>query len=139
MQAVHDGSQGCFALTRERPQPDSTRDSFPMTAFEGKHDRNTTEAVVVVIEDDASVRVALKELLESVGLKVRLYASANAFLEAHNPDSTSCLVLDVRLPEVSGIKVQEKLLRAGVNVPIVFISAYADVAMAVNAIKAGAV
>src|SRR5262245_63005546 len=110
-----------------------------MTALEGKHDRNIGEAVVVVIEDDASVRAAVKELIESVGLKVRLYASANAFLEAHNPDTTSCLVLDVRLPEVSGIKLQEKLSRAGVHVPIVLISAYADVEMAVSAMKAGAV
>src|SRR5262245_15837651 len=110
-----------------------------MTALEGKHDRNTTEAVVVVIEDDASVRTAVKELIESVGLKVRLYASAGAFLEAHIPDATSCLVLDVRLPEVSGIKVQEELSRAGVCVPIVFVTGHADVAMAVRAMKAGAV
>ena len=99
----------------------------------------TREAVVIVIEDDASVRSAVKELIESVGLKVRLYASANAFLEAHNPDTTSCLVLDVRLPELSGIKLQEELSRAGVHVPIVLISAYADVEMAVSAMKAGAV
>src|SRR5262245_45870066 len=110
-----------------------------MTALEGKHDRNISEAVVVVIDDDESVRETVKELIESVGLKVRLYASAGAFLEAHNPDTASCLVLDVRLPEVSGIKVQEKLSRAGVNVPIVFISAYADLSMAVSAMKAGAV
>jgi FixJ family two-component response regulator len=99
----------------------------------------TREAVVIVIEDDASVRSAVKELIESVGLKVRLYASAGAFLEAHNSDTTSCLVLDVRLPEVSGIKLQEELSRAGVHVPIVLISAYADVEMAVSAMKAGAV
>lgn len=97
------------------------------------------EAVVVVIEDDASVHAAVKELIEFVGLKVKLYASAGAFLEAPIPNTTSCLVLDVRLPDVSGIKLQEKLSRAGVDVPIVFISAYADVAMAVSAMKAGAV
>jgi FixJ family two-component response regulator len=97
------------------------------------------EAVVIVIEDDASVRTAVKELIESVGLKVRLYASAGAFLEAHNSDTPSCLVLDVRLPEVSGIKLQEELSRAGDYVPIVLISAYADVEMAVSAMKAGAV
>src|SRR6476659_8731316 len=99
----------------------------------------TKEAVVVVIDDDASVRAALKELLESVGLEVRLYASAGAFLEARTPDTMSCLVLDVRLPEVSGIKVQEELSRTGVNVPIVFVTGHADVAMAVSAMKAGAV
>ena len=99
----------------------------------------TREAVVVVIDDDASVRAALKELIESVGLEVRLYASAGAFLEARIPDTTSCLVLDVRLPGMSGIKVQEKLSRAGVYVPIVFVTGHGDVAMAVGAMKAGAV
>jgi FixJ family two-component response regulator len=99
----------------------------------------TREAVVVVIDDDASVREALKELIESVGLEVRLYASAGAFLEARIPDTTSCLVLDVRLPGMSGIKVQEKLSRAGVYVPIVFVTGHADVAMAVRAMKAGAI
>ena len=99
----------------------------------------TREAVVIVIEDDASVRAAVKELFESVGLKVRLYVSAGAFLEAHTPDTASCLVLDVRLPEVSGLKVQEKLAGAGVRVPIIFVTGHGDVVMAVRAMKAGAV
>jgi FixJ family two-component response regulator len=99
----------------------------------------TREPVVVVLDDDASVRAALKELIESVGLEVRLYASAGAFLEVHIPDTTSCLVLDVRLPGMNGIKVQEELSRAGVYVPIVFVTGHADVAMAVRAMKAGAV
>src|SRR6478736_4856424 len=98
-----------------------------------------TETVVVVIDDDASVREALKELVESVGLEVRLYASAGPFLDARIPDTTSCLVLDVRLPGMSGLKIQEELSRAGVYVPIVFVSGHADVAMAVRAMKAGAV
>ena len=99
----------------------------------------TREAVVVVIDDDAAVRAALKDLFESVGLVVKLYASGSAFLEDRFPDATSCLVLDVRLPETSGIKIQEKLSRAGVYVPIVFVTGHADVAMAVDAMKAGAV
>ena len=98
-----------------------------------------TETVVVVIDDDASVRAALKELIESVGVEVRLYPSANAFLEARIPDDMGCLVLDVRLPEMSGLKVQEKLSRAGVYVPIVFVTGHGDVAIAVRAMKAGAV
>src|SRR6476619_6052248 len=98
-----------------------------------------TETVVVVIDDDASVRAALKELFGSVGLEVRLYASAGPFLEARIPDTTSCLVLDVRLPEMSGIKIQEQLSRAGVYVPIVFLTGHGDVTMAVRAMKAGAV
>jgi RNA polymerase sigma factor (sigma-70 family) len=97
------------------------------------------EEVVVVIDDNASCREGLRELFESVGLKVKLYASGIAFLEAHIPDTTSCLVLDVRLPGMSGIKVQEKLSRAGVYVPIVFVTGHGDVAMAVRAMKAGAI
>ena len=99
----------------------------------------TTQAVVIVVDDDASLRTALKELLEFVGLEVRLYASAGAFLETRIPDTTSCLVLDVLLPGMIGIKVQEKLSRAGVYVPIVFVTGHADVAMAVRAMKVGAV
>ena len=72
----------------------------------------TREAVVIVIDDDASVRAALKDLFESVGLEVRLYATGSAFLEAGIPDATSCLVLDVRLPDISGIKVQDEPLES---------------------------
>ena len=96
------------------------------------------DTVVVVIEDDASVRAALKDLFESVGLVVKLYASGSAFREDWLPDVTS-LVLDVRLPETSGLKIQEELSRAGVHVPIVFVSGHGDVAMAVRAMKAGAI
>ena len=70
---------------------------------------------------------------------MKLYASGSAFLEDRFPDDMSCLVLDVRLPETSGIKIQEKLSRAGVYVPIVFVTGYGDVATAVGAMKAGAV
>jgi FixJ family two-component response regulator len=99
----------------------------------------TREGVVVVIDDDASVRAALKELFESVGLKVKLYASGSAFLEDRIPDATSCLVLDVRLPETSGLSFQEQLARADVHMPIVFVTGHGDIPMAVRAMKAGAV
>ena len=99
----------------------------------------TREAVVAVIDDDAAVRAALKDLFEFVGLVVKLYASGSAFLEDRLPDATSCLVLDVRLPEMSGFKIQEELSRAGVYVPIVFVTGHGDVEMAVRAMKAGAV
>ena len=98
----------------------------------------TREGVVVVIDDDDSVRAVLKELLESVGLKVRLYASANAFQEDRIPDATSCLVLDVRLHETSGLKVQEELKRAEVQMPIVLITAYGDIPMPVRAVGGAA-
>ena len=99
----------------------------------------TREGVVVVIDDDASVRAALKELFESVGLTVKLYASGSAFLEDRIPDATSCLVLDVRLPETSGLSFQEQLARADVHMPIVFVTGHGDIPMAVRAMKAGAV
>ena len=99
----------------------------------------TREAVVIVIDDDASVRAALKDLFESVGLAVQLYATGSSFLEAGIPDATSCLVLDVRLPGISGIKVQDNLSRAGSSVPIIFVTGHADVAIAVRAMKAGAI
>ena len=111
----------------------------PISSHELAMKENVTrEALVIVIDDNASVRAALKDMLESVGLVVKLYASGSAFLEDRLPDATSCLVLDVRLPETSGIKIQEKLARAGVYVPVVFVSGHADVAMAVGAMKAGA-
>jgi FixJ family two-component response regulator len=100
---------------------------------------DTQGGVVVVIDDDASIRSALKELFESVGLKVKTYASGAAFLENSIPESTSCLVLDVRLPGTSGLKFQEELARADVQVPIAFMTAHGDIAMAVRAMKAGAV
>ena len=98
-----------------------------------------SESTVFVIDHDASARAALKELFESVGLKVNLFTSANAFLEAPIPDAPCCLVLDVRLPGMSGLKLQEELTRAEVHVPIVFLTAHGDIHMAVGAIKAGAV
>jgi len=99
----------------------------------------TSDSVVVVIDDDGAVRAALKDLLESVGLKVILFQSAGEFLESTIPDTTCCMVLDVRMPAMSGLKLQEELARAEVQVPIVFITGHGDIAMAVRAMKAGAV
>ena len=75
----------------------------------------TRKGVVIVIDDDVSVRTALKELFESVGLEVKSYASGRAFLENGIPDETSCLVIDVRLSETSGFKFQEELARAQIH------------------------
>lgn len=99
----------------------------------------TSDSVVVVIDDDGAVRAALKELLESVGLKVILFQSAADFLESTVPDTTCCMVLDVRMPAMSGLKLQEELARAEVQVPIVFITGHGNIAMAVRAMKAGAI
>ena len=97
------------------------------------------EPLVFVIDDDASVRSALKELLESVRLKVIPFESPAEFLGYKIPNTSCCIVLDVRLPEMSGLKLQEELARAEVQVPIVFITGHGDIAMAVRAMKAGAV
>jgi len=95
---------------------------------------------VFVIDENASLRAALKELFESVGLQVEFFASGSAFLENRPPESTnSCLVLDVRLPGMSGLRFQEELTKAKIHVPIVFLTGHGDIPMAVRAIKAGAV
>jgi len=99
----------------------------------------TSDSVVVVIDDDGAVRAALKELLESVGLKVLLFQSATDFLESTVPDTTCCMVLDVRMPAMSGLKLQKELARAELHVPIVFITGHGTIPMAVAAMKAGAV
>ena len=96
-------------------------------------------AVVFVIDDDASMRAALENLVSSVGLDTRSFASAQEFLAAPRPDHPACLVLDVRLPGISGLALQEELARSGIPLPIVFITGHGDVPMTVRAMKAGAV
>jgi RNA polymerase sigma factor (sigma-70 family) len=95
--------------------------------------------IVFVIDDDASVRRAIKRLVESVGLRVGLFGSAQEFLQAKRPDLPSCLVLDVRLPGISGLDFQQELTKTDVLIPIIFITAHGDIAMTVRAMKAGAV
>ena len=97
------------------------------------------ESIVFVIDDDASVQAALRELFESVGLQVEPFASGESFLTSNHPDATSCLLLDVRLPGMSGLKVQEELAKAKIHMPIIFLTGYGDIPMAVRAIKSGAV
>ena len=97
------------------------------------------ESVVFVIDDDASVRNSLKSLFESVGLHVWLFGSADAFLQNERPDVPCCLVLDVRLPGLSGLEFQSELARTGTDVPIIFMTGHGDIPMSVQAMKAGAV
>src|SRR6478736_1041063 len=99
----------------------------------------TIESVVFVIDDDASVRESLKSLFESVGLHVELFGSADAFLRSERPDVACCLVLDVRLPGLSGIEFQSELAKAGTDLPIIFLTGHGDIPMTVQAMKAGAV
>jgi FixJ family two-component response regulator len=95
-------------------------------------------AVAFVIDDDASMRRSLDTLLRSVGLDVHLFSSAQEFMQAKRPDVPACLVLDVRLPGMSGLAFQQELVRAGVVLPVIFLTGHADVPMTVRAMKAGA-
>jgi FixJ family two-component response regulator len=94
--------------------------------------------LVYVIDDDDAVRHSLGLLLDALGLKNQVYASALDFLEGFDPDRHSCVVCDVRMPALSGLELQQRLAARGVEVPIIFITGHADVPMAVNAMKSGA-
>jgi FixJ family two-component response regulator len=94
---------------------------------------------VFVIDDDAGVRSALQTLLRSVGLRVSTFGSPAEFLASQRPDGPSCLVLDVRLPGLSGLDFQAELTKAEIRVPIIFITGHGDIPMTVRAMKAGAV
>ena len=98
-----------------------------------------SKPMVFVIDDDASMRAALSSLLASVGLRVTAYASATEFLQAKLPDCPTCLVLDVRLPGLSGLDFQAELAKANIDIPIVFMTGHGDIPMTVRAMKAGAV
>ncbi|MBL0726425.1 response regulator transcription factor [Piscinibacter sp. HJYY11] len=95
-------------------------------------------AAVFVVDDDESMRRALDSLFRSVGLDVHLYASAQAFMRATRADVPGCLVLDVRLPGMSGLTFQQELVKAGIALPVIFITGHGDVPMTVRAMKAGA-
>jgi FixJ family two-component response regulator len=97
------------------------------------------EPVVLVVDDDSSLREALGSLFQSVGLKVKLFGSAPELLESTLPDVPSCLVLDIRLPKRSGLDFQTELQNANIQLPIIFMTAHGDVPMSVRAMKAGAV
>jgi len=94
---------------------------------------------VFVVDDDHSVREALSALIRSVGLTVELYDSAQGFLARQRPDAAACLVLDVRLPGLSGLDLQHALARAGAQIPIIFITGHGSIPMSVRAMKAGAI
>ena len=96
-------------------------------------------ATIFVVDDDQSVREALASLLRSMGLRVELFASAKEFLDSELPDVPSCLVLDIRMPGLSGLDLQKQLTEINLQIPIVFITAHGDIPTSVRAIKAGAV
>jgi FixJ family two-component response regulator len=95
------------------------------------------EPIVFAVDDDASMREALSRLFRSIAMRARIFASAEEFLELDRPDAPACLVLDVRLPGLSGLELQRELADAGI--PIIFITGHGDIPMSVEAMKAGAV
>jgi len=97
------------------------------------------DRLIFVVDDDASLRESLADLIQSVGLRVEAFASAQEFLRTKRPDVPSCLVLDVRLKGLSGLDLQKRLVEGDVDIPIIFITGHGDIPMAVQAMKAGAV
>jgi FixJ family two-component response regulator len=100
---------------------------------------STDDASVFIIDDDAGMRAAMQRLLKSVGLRAESFATPQEFLQRRLPDGPNCLVLDVRLPGMSGLDVQRRLIEAGVQIPIIFITGHGDIPMTVKAMKSGAV
>ena len=97
------------------------------------------DQIVLVIDDDPSMRTAIKELIEAVGLNCQTFGSGQELLEARLPDVPGCLILDVRLPGLSGLHLQKELADRGNRIPIIFITGHGDIPMSVQAMKAGAV
>jgi FixJ family two-component response regulator len=97
------------------------------------------QSVVFIVDDDDRMRAAMQRLLRTVGLHSEAFATPQGFLQHNLPDVASCLVLDVRLPGMSGLEVQQKLNEAGIQIPIIFITSHGDIPMTVAAMKSGAV
>jgi len=95
--------------------------------------------LVFVIDDDASMREAISRLLHTIGLTVRTFGSAREFLGTRLPDIPACVILDVRLPDLSGLDLQREMVERGIHVPVIFITGHGDIPMSVQAMKAGAV
>jgi FixJ family two-component response regulator len=97
------------------------------------------QPTVFIVDDDAQMRESLRNLIRSVGLRVELFASAQEFVQSQHPDAPSCLVLDVRMPGLSGLDLQKQASEAEPEIPIIFITGHGDIPMSVRAMKAGAV
>jgi FixJ family two-component response regulator len=104
-----------------------------------KDSAGAKEPLVFIVEDDESMRRALSNLFQSVGLEVEVFGSASEMLQAGLPDVASCLVLDVRLPGLSGLDFQTELAKANIHIPIIFMTGHGDIPMTVRAMKSGAV
>jgi len=97
------------------------------------------DSIVFVIDDDPSIREAITNLIRSVGMSVQAFGSAKDFMASSRPNAPACLVLDVRMPGLSGLELQRELTDAGISIPIIFITGHGDIPMSVRAMKAGAV
>ncbi|HXO38201.1 MAG TPA: response regulator transcription factor [Candidatus Acidoferrum sp.] len=100
---------------------------------------NEISPIIYVIDDEPTVGIALRRLIQSVGLTVQIFTSAQEFLNAKLQDAPGCLVLDVRMPGMSGLEVQQRLAAAGICLPVIFLTGHADIEMTVRAMKAGAI
>lgn len=98
-----------------------------------------TEAIVYVVDDDQSIREALDSLIRSTGMKVETFASAREFLSYKHLNIPSCLILDIRMPELSGLDLQQRMSKVNIDIPIIFITGHGDIPTSVRAMKAGAV
>ena len=123
--------------------PKSSRSHIPVQPADrrriGCYLMKEEQPVVFVVDDDASVRDALEDLLRSVGLGVTSFGSAQEFLASKRPDAPGCIVLDVRLPGASGLEFQRELMKSSIQLPIIFISGHGDIPMSVRAMKSGAI
>ena len=97
------------------------------------------DSIVYVIDDESSIREAITSLIRSIGMRVETFGSAQEFMASSRPDAPACLVLDVRMPGLSGLDLQRELIDAGIRIPIIFITGHGDIPMSVRAMKAGAV
>ncbi|TDG04952.1 response regulator transcription factor [Paraburkholderia guartelaensis] len=111
----------------------------PVSAVKKMDPADDLDSMVYVIDDDEAMRIALVDLLHSIGLGAQAFASCREFSACHKEDVPSCLILDVRLHGETGLAFQDELVKTGIRMPIIFMTGYGDVAMSVKAMKAGAV
>jgi len=97
------------------------------------------QPVIFIVDDDASAREGIEDLLQSIGLRVMSFGSSQEFLDSKRPDAPGCIILDVRLPNISGLEFQKLLTEAGIEIPVVFVTGHGDIPMSVTAMKSGAV
>ena len=132
---VNNGTRNKIGATLAHPAASAGKNAAIDAAFV----RGSQDPVVFIIDDDVAVRESLHSLFRDVCLQAELFGSAAELLASRQPDAASCLVLDIRLPGMSGLDFQAELARANINIPIIFITGYADIPMVVRAMKAGAV